>query len=233
MAMGTNTWASEIVFLLLITEVIPGSSRKMPVIGLGNILILLLITVSLVLTVISNNYRYVKDCPHWLIMLLQRFISDENTGEKCEATQDAMGKADLGHNTVLKEDRTSTIMDESRALNIDTPPKDTIHEAVNRQGIRNEYEEHNIKNAPEQYEINATEDQDTSQHANQKTVVDIKAMEQNDDLNKDLDYEKDGYKKDSTLPPERFVGHLVDKLCLTVQIILLAVMIGFLIGFYC
>ena len=226
MAMGTNTWASEIVFLLLITEVIPGSSGKMPVIGLGNILILLLITVSLALTVISNNYRYIKDCPNWLFILLRRFIQDEenNMNKRDEQIQNTMSKTDMSEDNPMKED----LWSEPTEQNIDIHDKDITHKAANHQDKRKAAKQNNVtEGVHEEPDNNGDDGQNISQIANEKTVVEIKITEQGAD-NTDKDPETDqSDKKDVQFNPDYFIGHLVDRLCLIVQMVLLGSYGGF------
>ena len=56
MSIGTNVWASQIVFLLLITGIIPGSSGKMPLLGIVNMCALLFISFSLSLMVLNKKW---------------------------------------------------------------------------------------------------------------------------------------------------------------------------------
>ena len=80
MAVGTNVSAAQIVFLLIITETIPGrSSGKMPVLGMANILVMILVTISLVLTSMASNCRHLHDCPQIVQYLYGKLFKHDKT----------------------------------------------------------------------------------------------------------------------------------------------------------
>ena len=74
--LGVAIWTSLVVFLLLLVDVVPSSSDKMPLIGLYNIITLILVTLSLVLCVVSTKlYHSRSPVPKWLHMFAFYFLA--------------------------------------------------------------------------------------------------------------------------------------------------------------
>ena len=74
--LGVAIWTSLVVFLLILIDLIPASSGKMPLLGLYNLIILMLVTISLLLSVVSAKL-HVRDepVPRWLHSLMVCYLA--------------------------------------------------------------------------------------------------------------------------------------------------------------
>ena len=76
LGLGVAIWTSLVVFLLILVDLIPGSSMKMPLIGLYNLMILVLVTLSLLLSVVSEKiYAHNQPFPSWMKIIAFQFMA--------------------------------------------------------------------------------------------------------------------------------------------------------------
>ena len=66
-SLGVEIWTILVVFLLILVESIPGSSVKMPMVGLYNLMLLILVTLSILLSVLGTKISRMKQpFPKWI-----------------------------------------------------------------------------------------------------------------------------------------------------------------------